>query len=319
MKGKLVTVFGGSGFVGRNLVRALAARGARVKVAVRDVDFALFLKPMGDPGQVTPVLANIRMPASVAAAVEGADAVVNLVGILYKSGNNDFESVQADGARHVAEAAAKAGVKRLIQVSAIGADAEGESAYARTKGLGEAAARESFPGATIVRPSVIFGPDDGFFNRFGALARFSPFLPLIGGGHTRFQPVYVGDVALALVAAIEDPAAVGQTYELGGPTTYTFRELMEHVLKITGLKRVLLPLPFAIAKLDAAFLQLLPKPPLTIDQVKLLARDNVVSPGAKTLADLGIAQPTPLEAVSPYVLRRYRKGSYFTPTIQLPA
>ncbi|MCW5729791.1 MAG: complex I NDUFA9 subunit family protein [Alphaproteobacteria bacterium] len=307
MQRGLVTVFGGSGFVGRYAVKQLAEAGWRVRVAVRRPDEGLFLKPMGDVGQITLTQANLRVEPSVAAAVAGADAVVNLVGILYESGAQRFAAVQARGAELVARAARAAGARRLVHVSAIGADEHSASLYARSKAMGEAAVRREFPDATILRPSVIFGAEDGFLNRFGAMARISPFLPLIGGGATRFQPVYVGDVAAAIARALADDAAAGRTYELGGPRVYSFRELMALVLRETGRRRALLPIPFAIAGMQALFLELLPVPPLTRDQVELLRHDNLPAAGAPGLADLAIA-PTPLEVHAPSILARYRRA-----------
>lgn len=307
---RLVTVFGGSGFIGRYIVRLLAQDGWRVNVAVRDAERAKFLKPMGDVGQVTPMAVSLRDPASVAAAIAGADAVVNLVGILYESGRQTFEAVHHQGARTVAEAAAKAGVARLVQISAIGADPASPSLYARTKAAGEAAVRGAFPAATVLRPSLVFGPEDGFFNRFAGLARVMPALPLFGGGKTRFQPVYVGDVAEAVKRVLAEPESVGKTYELGGPTIYTFRQLMELMLKEIRRKRCLVSVPFGIARLEARFLQILPVPPLTVDQVRLLERDNVATVGAPGLAELGI-KPTPVEAVIPSYLDRFRPGGRF--------
>ncbi|HWA47820.1 MAG TPA: complex I NDUFA9 subunit family protein [Dongiaceae bacterium] len=302
----LVTVFGGSGFVGRHVVSRLAQEGWQVRVAVRRPDEALFLKPAGAIGQVTPIAANIRDRTSVARAVAGADAVINLVGILYESGRQRFKSVQADGPAQVAEEAARAGASRFVQVSAIGADANSKSAYARTKGAGEAAVLRVFPTATIIRPSIIIGPEDGFFNRFAQMAMLSPALPLIGGGRTRFQPVYVGDVAAAIANALKLPEAQGKTYELAGPRTYTFKELMRILLREIERKRLLLPLPFAIAGLMGAVMQCLPSPQLTLDQVRLLKRDNVAAQGALGLQNLGV-QPTALESVVPTYLDKYRK------------
>ena len=308
-----VTVFGGSGFIGRYLVKRLAARGARVRVAVRDPEAAAFLKPMGDVGQVAPVATNIRNAASVARAVDGADAVVNCVGILFERGRQRFDAVHGAGAARIAEVAAAAGVERLVQVSAIGADLESSSAYARSKAAGEAAVLDAFPSASVLRPSVVFGPEDDFFNRFGALATILPALPLIGGGETRFQPVYVGDVADAIVAVLDSAEAAGKTYELGGPRVYTFKELMQVVLEQTGRRRLLLPLPFGLAKFEAAFLQLLPTPPLTMDQVELLKSDNVVSADTPGLGDLGIT-PTSVDAIVPSYLFRYRRGGRLVPS-----
>ena len=310
MAQSLATVFGGSGFIGRYVVTILARDGWQVRAAVRRPDEALFLKTAGVVGQVTPVAANVRDRASVAQAVEGVDAVVNLVGILHEGGKQRFQAVQAEGARTIAEEAARAGAAHLVHISAIGADAKSNSSYARTKAEGEAAVRQAFPNATILRPSIVFGPEDGFFNRFAKLARISPFLPLIGGGATRFQPVYVGDVADAVVKAIEMPAAAGQTYELGGPKIYRFADLMRMLLKETGRKRLLLPVPFPIASLMGAVLQCLPMPQLTLDQVRLLKRDNVVSDGAAGLSALGIA-PTSVEAIIPTYLDRYRAHGYY--------
>jgi uncharacterized protein YbjT (DUF2867 family) len=317
----VVTVFGASGFIGRYVVGEIAKSGARVRAAVRRPDRASFLKTMGDVGQITPVAANIRDDASVAAAIEGADTVINLVGILFPGSKQTFESLQADGAHRVSRAARAAGVERLIQVSAIGADAESESAYASTKGIGETLVQETFLGVGVVRPSIVFGPEDDFFNRFAALARFTPALPLIGGGHTKFQPVYVGDVADAIAAICRDPKSAGTIYELGGPRIYSFRQLMEIVLKEIDRKRLLVPVPFPIATAQAALLELaflLPKmlnlganPPVTVDQVKLLRHDNVLSGELPGLEDLGV-DATALETIVPSYLRRYRRGVWHT-------
>jgi NADH dehydrogenase len=239
--------------------------------------------------------------------------VVNLVGILAESGKQTFEDVQHQGAARVAQAAAAAGIARFVQMSAIGADENGESAYARTKGLGERAVLDALPQATILRPSVVFGPEDGFFNRFAAMARLSPALPLIGGGHTRFQPVYVGDVADAAVVALDDEGARGKTYELGGPHVYTFRRLMEILLQTIRRKRFLVPIPWSVAYVQGSVLQNLPGAPLTRDQVKLLESDNVVSEGTLTLADLGIDPPHAVEVIIPTYLERYRPGGRFVP------
>ena len=306
MAARLITVFGGSGFIGRYLVQRLARHGWLIRVAVRHPAQALFLKPLGDVGQITPVPASLRHEGSIRAAVAGSDAVVNLVGILYQRGRQGFAEIHAEGARRVAEAARAAGAERLVQMSALGADPSSPSDYARSKAAGEAAAAAAFPGAYIVRPSVVCGPEDNFFNRFAAMARYSPVLPLIGGGRTRFQPVYVGDVADALLRIVEDPTCAGRTYELGGPQVYTFRELMELTLETTCRDRWLIPVPFWLASLQAAFLELLPSPPLTRDQVRLLQRDNVVSPGTPGLAELGIA-PTAAEIIIPTYLDIYRR------------
>ncbi len=310
MAARVVTVFGGSGFIGRHLVGRLAKQGWVVRVAVRRPSRAGFLKPMGDVGQITPIRAPLQDPIAVESAVAGADAVINLVGILYERGRQNFTALHTRGAQTVAAAAAAAGVEHLVQVSAIGADLHGAADYARSKGAGEAAVRTAFPGAVILRPSVAFGPEDGFFNRFAAIARISPVLPLIGGGHTRFQPVYVGDVAEAIATAITDPACAGRTYELGGPHVYSFKELMELLLRQIHRRRLLLPWPFALAEMQAIFFELLPVPPLTRDQVRLLRRDSVVSDDALTLADLGIT-PTSAEIILPTYLDRFRPSGRF--------
>jgi uncharacterized protein YbjT (DUF2867 family) len=310
MEGKRVTVFGGAGFLGRTIVYELARRGARVTVGCRDVERAKFLKTMGVVGQVTPVKADVTNAGQVARAAENADLVVSLVGILFQSGGNTFDAVQASGPGVIARAAADAGASRLVHVSAIGADAEATSNYARSKAIGEASVREAFPAATILRPSIIFGPDDSFFNKFAALAGIAPFLPLIGGGHTRFQPVFVQDVAGAAIAALENGDAAGKTYELGGPSVYTFRQLMELMMAHTQRSRPLVHVPFWLASLEAGFLELLPKPLLTRDQVELLKSDNVVSEGALGLSNLGI-EATPCETVLPTYLDRFRPGGRY--------
>lgn len=312
MKNRTVTVIGATGFLGRHTVRALAKAGWRIRAASRHPARGFFLRPMGSVGQIELIKCDVADADSVAAAVAGSDAVVNLTGILFEKGQS-FDDVQAEGAAHVAEAAARAGVTALVHVSAIGADKESEAAYARSKAEGEAAVRQAVPGAVILRPSIIFGPEDGFFNKFADMARFFPALPLIGGGKTRFQPVFVGNVAAAITAALDNQAARGRTFELGGPGIYSFKELMQVILKETGRSRALIPLPFALASVKAAFLQLMPKPLLTMDQVRLLKTDNVVAAGAPGLADLGIT-PTSIEAVLPSYLWRYRaKGEYSNP------
>ena len=327
MPGRRVTLFGGTGFIGRHLVRRLAQAGARLCVVARDPEAGMFLKPLGNPGQIVVTYGSLLDAESVVAVVDGADVVVNLVGILYESGRQTFAAVHVDGARRVAEAARAAGVERLVHVSAIGASPHSPALYGRSKAAGEAAVREAFPGATVVRPSIVFGPEDDFFNRFAGLARLSPVLPLIGGdivderlfaglvfrgrrfgaGTTRFQPVYVGDVADAIVAIMDRPGTVANDYELGGPRVYSFRELLEIVLRESGHRRLLVPLPFWLARLEAWFLERLPKPLLTRDQVNLLTRDNVATPGSLGLVDLGIA-PTAVEAIVPAYLGRYRRA-----------
>ena len=310
MAARVVTVFGGSGFIGRYLVQRLAHQGCVIRVAVRRPSRAQFLKPLGNVGQITPVAAALQDEASLRAAVDGADAVVNLVGLLYEKGRQTFEAVHFRGAKSIAEFSAQAGVTDLVQMSALGASADSEADYARSKAAGEAAVREAFPDAVIVRPSVVFGPEDGFFNLFAVIARLSPVLPLIGGGRTRFQPVYVGDVAEAMAVCLSDPTRRGQTYELGGPKAYSFKELLELLLVQIRRRRLLVPLPFGLATLEAAVLELLPVPPLTRDQVRLLRHDNVVGAGASTLADLGIT-PTAMEVILPTYLDRYRPGGRF--------
>ena len=309
----LVTVFGGSGFLGRHVVRALARRGYRIRVAVRRPDLALFLQPAGRVGQIHAVQANLRHPASVDAAARDADVVVNLVGILFERGRQRFEAVQSFGAEACALAASAYGA-RLVHVSAMGADENSPALYARTKARGEKLVLDAMPEATILRPSVMFGPEDDFFNRFAAIARLVPALPLVGGGHTRFQPVFVGDVAAAIVAAVEGRTAPGTIYELGGPAVKNFKELMQYLLAVIERRRLLLPVPFALAKLQAFFLQFMPKPLITPDQVELLRRDNVVSEEARgagrTLEGLGIA-PTAMEVVVPSYLWRFRKTGQF--------
>jgi NADH dehydrogenase len=306
------TVFGGSGFVGRHVVRELAKSGASVRVAVRRPDRALFLKTMGDVGQVTPVAANIRDDASVAAAVEGSDAVVNLVGILFEGGNRTFDAIHHLGAERIARAAAAAGAKRLVHVSAIGADARSLSDYGRSKAAGEAAVHSQFAAAAIVRPSIVFGADDDFFNRFGLFAQLSPVLPLIGGGRTRFQPVYVGDVAAAIAAILANPDSGGRTYELGGPEIFTFRELLELVLEATGRRRLLVPVPFSVMELKGAVLGLAPEPLLTRDQVRMLRTDNTAEHDLPGLADLGIT-PMAVSAVLPSYLSRFGRAGALGP------
>jgi len=309
----LVTVFGGSGFLGRHVVRALAKLGYRVRVAVRRPELAGFLQPQGRVGQIHAVQANVRHPASVEAAAREADVVINLVGILFERGRQTFDAVQSTGAETVALAAASVGA-RMIQVSAIGADESAPSRYARSKALGEKLVLSAAPAAVILRPSVLFGPEDDFFNKFAAIARFSPALPLVGGGHTRFQPIFAGDVASAIVAAIEGHAKDGEIYEVGGPEVYSFKELMRFMLATVGRQRLLIPIPFALAKLQAGLLQLMPKPLLTPDQVELLRDDAVVSDEAKregrTLEALGV-EPLAMATVVPSYLWRFRKTGQF--------
>jgi len=310
----LVTVFGGSGFLGRYVVRALARRGWRIRVAVRRPDLAGHLQPYGRVGQIHAVQANIRNVPSIVRAVQGADAVVNLVGILSEGGRQSFDAVQAFGAGAVARAARDAGAARLVQISAIGAAPQSRSGYGRSKAEGERLVLEAFPGAVIIRPSIIFGPEDDFFNRFAAMARLSPVLPLVGGGRTRFQTVYVGDVAEVAARGVDGLLKPGTTYEIGGARIATFRELMELMLREIGRKRLFAPIPFPLARALGAVLQYLPGAPLTADQVAMLEVDNVVSAEAQaaglTLEGLGIA-PTALESILPDYLWRFRKLGQF--------
>ena len=313
---KLVTIYGGSGFVGRYVARRLAKEGWRVRVAVRRPNDAMFVKPYGVPGQVEPVLCNIRDDASVRAVMQGADAVVNCVGILNAVGKNGFDAVQAEGAGRVARIAAESGVRSLVHISAIGANKDSESAYARSKAAGEKAILAAFPNAVILRPSVIFGNEDEFFNRFASMARFAPILPVVGAD-TKFQPVYVDDVAAAAVMGVEGKAAPG-IYELGGPDVATFRDLMKDMLDVIRRRRLVLNVPGFIAGImggvfdlvQAATAGLIENKMLTRDQVKNLAQDNVVSEGAKGFADLGIT-PTAIDSVLPEYLWRYRPSGQY--------
>jgi uncharacterized protein YbjT (DUF2867 family) len=310
----LVTVFGGSGFLGRNVVRALAKRGYRIRVAVRRPELAGHLQPLGRVGQIHPVQANLRYPGSVEAAMRDSEVAINLVGVLTEAGAQTFEAVQANGAETIAKTAAAVGA-RMVHVSAIGADDNSPSAYGRTKAAGEKAVLAAVPSATIMRPSVVFGPEDQFTNRFAALARMLPFLPLIGGGETRLQPAYVGDVASAVAGAVDGKTKPGAIYELGGPEVLTMREIMEIILKITERKSMLVSLPWGLAKFQAHFLQFAPGAlKLTPDQVVMLQSDNVVSDAAKaaglTLQGLGIT-PDSMEAVAPQYLWRFRAAGQF--------
>ena len=313
---KLVTIYGGSGFVGRYIARRMAKEGWRVRVAVRRPNEAIFVKPYGVVGQVEPILCNIRDDASVRAAMQGADAVVNCVGVLAESGKNTFEAVQAEGAERVARLAAEAGIATMVQISAIGADTTGDSAYQRTKAKGESAVLEHMPNAVILRPSIVFGPEDAFFNRFADMTRFGPVLPVVGAD-TRFQPVYADDIAKAACLAITGKATPG-IYELGGPDVNTFRELMQHMLKVIRRRRLIVNIPFPVATLMGALFDLantisfdLIPAAITRDQVKNLRTDNVVSDGVKTFADLGI-KPVALEAVLPDYLWRFRPSGQYS-------
>ncbi|SDG32983.1 NADH dehydrogenase [Limimonas halophila] len=308
---RTATVFGGSGFIGRYIVKRLANQGYTVRVAVRDPEAAHFLQPMGNVGQIVRLPVAVQDDDAVRWALEGADVAVNLVGILHETGGvQTFEQVQAQAPARIAKAAADAGVKRFVQLSALGADPESPSVYARTKAMGEKAVLEAFPDATILRPSIVVGPEDSFFNRFARMATLSPVIPLIGGGTTRFQPVYAGDVADAAMAALTRADAKGRIYELGGPRTYTFKQLMALMLEQIRRKRLLLPIPFALAEIQAAILEHLPSPPLTRDQLKLLKVDNVVGGEQPTFADLEIS-PQAIEAVLPRYMDVYRPGGRF--------
>ncbi|MDJ1017555.1 MAG: complex I NDUFA9 subunit family protein [Paracoccaceae bacterium] len=312
---QLVTVYGGSGFVGRYIVQRLARQGWRVRVAVRRPNEAMFVKPYGVVGQVEPVFCNIRDDDSVRSVMQDADAVVNCVGILDESGRNTFDAVQAEGAGRIARIASELGVGRLVHVSAIGANAESDSHYARTKGEGEAAVKSAFPSAVILRPSIVFGPEDEFFNRLAGMARMAPMIPLFGAG-TKFQPVYVDDVAQAAELAVTGAAAPG-IYELGGPDVNTFRELITEMLEVIRRRRLVIGLPFWVGRamgrvfgaIRGITLGLAPAP-VTVDQVRQLARDNVVGPDAKSFADLGI-EPTALEAVLPSYLWQFRPSGQY--------
>jgi NADH dehydrogenase len=314
---KLITIIGGSGFLGRHIVRALAKRGYRIRAACRRPDLAGHLQPLGVPGQVMPVQANVRYPASLAAACDGAYAVINLTGVLYSAGAQSFDAVHAFGAEASAKAARAARARVFIQMSAIGADPGSSAAYARSKAEGEARARAAFPGAIILRPSIVFGPEDSFFNRFAGLARFAPALPLIGGGATKFAPVFVGDVA----EVVDRGEADGKTYELGGPEVLTFKQLMQFTLNTIERRRLLIPVPWSVARLQGLILGLLPKPLLTADQVELLKSDNVVSEAAqrekRTLDGLGIAAQG-IEGIVPGYLYRFRKAGQFTAPRGIP-
>lgn len=316
----LVTIYGGSGFIGRYVARRMARAGWRVRVACRNPNEALYVKVYGTPGQVEPVFCNIRDDASVAAVMQGSTAVANCVGILAEAGRNTFRAVQEEGAERIARLAAERGIGRMVQISAIGADAESRSVYARTKAAGEAAVLRHLPDAVILRPSIVFGPEDQFFNRFASMARLGPVLPVVGAD-TRFQPVYVDDVAHAAEKALTGAARPG-TYELGGPDVATFRELMEEMLGVIQRRRLIGNVPFPIASAmgwgagvaNRLTFGLAPQP-ITLDQVRNLRRDNVVTGGTMTFADLGI-EPTSMEAILPDYLWRFRKGGEYAEITQ---
>jgi NADH dehydrogenase len=302
----VATVFGGSGFIGRYVVRRLARAGKTVRVAVRNTERALFLKTAGSIGQIVPLYAPVSDPAAIHRAVEGADWVVNLVGVLTETRAASFQAVHADGAARVASAATAAGVQRLVHVSAIGADPASDSRYAASKGEGENAVRAAFPGATILRPSIVFGPEDNFFNRFAGMTRMLPFMPVIEGA-TRMQPVYAGDVADAVMAALQSDDAIGKTYELGGPKVWLFVDLLAYILKVIGRDMPLVNVPVPLVRLQACLLEMLPGKLLTRDQLKLLKHDNVVASDALSLSDLGIGA-TAVEQIVPDYLSRFRAG-----------
>lgn len=307
MTDRRATVFGGSGFLGRYVVRHLASQGWIVRVATRHPDEALFLKPAGDVGQIVPVYADVRDEDSVRRAVDGVDAVVNAVGLYLQRGGQTFAAVHEEGARNVARAAKQAGVGGLVHISGIGASNESDSAYVRSRGQGERLVKSAFKDAAILRPSALFGPEDAFFNLIAAMARLIWVLPLFGGGTSKVQPVYVADVAAAAVKALTDPACRGKTYELGGPKVYTYAELMRLVLDVTGRRRLLVPVPFFVAEIKAALLSLTPAPFITRDQVELMKIDTVVGAKAQGFAALGIA-PTAAESILPTYLDRFRRG-----------
>jgi uncharacterized protein YbjT (DUF2867 family) len=313
MMSRRITVLGASGFIGRYVVRDLAREGAVIAACCRHASSAGFLRPMGDVGQIGTFSADLRDGRALAAVIAGADAVVNLVGILFERGKQRFDVVHHRGPGQLAALAKSAGVKRFVHVSALGADRNSTAAYGRTKAEGEAAVCAAFPGAIILRPSLVFGSEDAFFNRFAAMARFSPALPLIGGGTTKFQPVYVGDVAAAVAAVLSRDDTDVRTYELAGPAVFTMRQLFELILHVIGRKRLLMPVPFGLATLEAFFLEWLPKPLLTRDQVRMLRHDSVASSGAPGLAELGIT-PKALELVLPSYLDRYRRPGRFRPS-----
>ncbi len=314
---KLITIYGGSGFIGRHVISALAKENYRIRVAVRRPELAGHLQPLGGVGQIHAVQANLRDETSVFQAAEGSDVIINLVGILFQSGKQSFRTIHKEGADNVARAAINSGAETLIHVSAIGANANSKSSYARTKARGEEAVRTEFPNAVILRPSVIFGPEDDFFNRFAELASIAPALPLIGGGKTKLQPVYVGDVAKAVVAVIEGKANEGQIYELGGPEILSLKDVMEKTLRFTERQRLLISIPFVFAQwLIAPFLSLLPTPMLTVDQVKLLKYNNIVSKDAietrRTLEGLGISDISSVDSIVPDYLERFRPHGQFS-------
>jgi uncharacterized protein YbjT (DUF2867 family) len=308
-----VTVFGGSGFIGRHIVRRLAQRGLRVRAAVRRPEWADFLRPMGDVGQIVPVQANLRYADSVLAAIAGSQAVINATGIQVQRGRQRFQSVHIDGVRNIANAARRSGIERVIHISGLGAEGidPSENAFVRSKIEGEKTLRETLPTATILRPSVVFGPEDRFINSMAVAVRMAPFMPAIGGDHTKFQPVYVGDVAAAVLACLDRPETAGQVFELGGPTVYTMRQIAELILQSMGREKRIVNVPFSLARLMGLVGQFLPKPPLTLDQAMLLEVDSVVRPGRQGFAELGLV-PTAAEVILPTYLDRFRVGGRYS-------
>ncbi len=313
--GDLVCIFGGSGFVGRSVVRALAQRGYRIRVAVRRPDLAHHLQPIGDVGQIHAVQANLRYPQSIRDAMAGADAVINLVGILHESRHQTFEDVHVSGAQTIATAAAELNIKKLVHMSALGVSVDASSQYSRSKAEGAARVHATFRSASILEPSVLFGPEDNFFNKFASLARLMPVFPLIGGGQTKFQPLFVGDLAQAVVACLEKSDAAGRAFELGGPEVLSLAEIMEFIFTAIDRKRLTVPLPFAVARFEAKILQLFPNPILTTDQVEMLKQDSIVSDEAvlqnRSVESLGI-KPRSVEAIVPPYLVRFRRAGQFT-------
>ena len=305
-----VTVLGASGFIGRYVVKRLAAEGVVICACSRHARDAGFLRPMGDVGQVATFDVDIGNERALAAVIAGSDAVINAVGIIAERGKQNFESVHHQGPARLAKLAKEAGVRHFVHISSIAADPSAPPAYARTKAAGEEAVRAAFPDAVILRPALVFGPEDSFFNRFAAMARFMPALPLIGDGHTKFQPVFVGDVAAAVIAALKQADAAGKTYEIAGPVVFDLKQLFAILLNVIGRRRLLLPIPLGLASFEAFFLEFLPRPPLTRDQVRMLKRDAVARPGAPGLSKLGIT-PQALELVLPSYLDRYRRPGAF--------
>ncbi len=313
LEDSVITIFGGTGFIGRYVVRELAKTGALIRVVSRDPQGALYLRTYGYVGQIVLERGSFQEKDTVKRYLEDTDIAINLVGILFESGSQRFARIHAQGAEFLAKSAAELGVSQLIHMSALGVDKSTRSKYARTKLAGERAVLAAFPTATILRPSIVFGPEDDFFNRFASMAQLSPFMPLIGGGHTKFQPVYVADIARAIRTVLEQRTGQGTAYELGGPQQYSFRELLTYIMEQTRHKKPFMPIPFGLASIMGKMSEILPTPPLTYDQVQLLKQDNIVSPDATTFEALGIT-PTAVEVVVPDYLIRYREGGRFALT-----